>query len=175
MSSIYRLICLSHNPGILLDTEWHSGQDGRTVAEHTLTGIKQLPKEWGEGNDELLQHADCDLVIGSYSAPLVEVGWHPSSSRSDYVKWIDASWLRVLAHLYHAIANPQINMSRDHPVEFTWSADFQYWSPERLDRLRGELRFPLRVRPGQHGDQPEECACIGLCGTATCVARRSDV
>jgi hypothetical protein len=145
VSSIYRLICLSHNPGIPLDTEWHSGQDGRAVAESTLTTLKEMPQNWGEGDDELLEHANCDIVIGSYSYPLVEVGWHPTGGRWDYVKWIDVQWLRTLAHLYHVIADPNINVSRDSPVEFTWGADLTFWSPERVDRLRGELRFSPHI------------------------------
>lgn len=126
MSSIYRLICLSHDPGIELDTEWQSGQDGRSVAE---TALRQPGRAESE---EIRNHDNCDLVIGRYSASLVEVGYLPYNTN---VHWVDVEWLRVLA-----VASEGTPFPRG-------------WSAERVRRLRPYLNLRTRI-------PPRDCACI---------------
>ncbi len=94
MSSEYRILCLSHDPAIVVPSEdgWHRPEEAlAAVADRT-------------GPAEL--HANCALLVGRYSYPLVEVccprqtairqpghsGYHPNSD-----EWVDAAWLRLLA------------------------------------------------------------------------------
>jgi hypothetical protein len=117
MSSIYRLICLSHDPGLELETEWQSGSDGRRIAETVLRTIST-----DYATEELAQHAHCDLVIGRYSYPIIQVGY--LTHRVNPVSWIDAEWLRVLveAVVRHGTGD-QLTMP-------------QGWTPERCRRIR---------------------------------------
>jgi len=91
MSSVYRLLCLSHDPAIPVEhPEWPSFQPALAAAkDRTL-----VPTE----------HKTCDLLIGQYSYPLIEVCCpasrsmgtaHPGCHSDD--RWIDAGWLRLLA------------------------------------------------------------------------------
>lgn len=117
MSSTYNLICLSHDPALILHTEWHSGGGGREIAAEQL-------RDPAAGCDEVRLHADCDLVIGRYSYPLVEVGYLPDR-RYGHVQWVDADWLRLLAHL----------AGGDHgEVRLP-----HWWTLDRARRLRGDL------------------------------------
>jgi hypothetical protein len=116
MSSMYRLICLSHDPGLTLDTEWHSGANGRAAAEADL----RHPGE--SAHEEVRQHARCDLIIGRYSCPLVEVGYLPYNTN---VHWIDSAWVRPLAML-----------AATEPTDLRLPGG---WTWPRLLRLHGEL------------------------------------
>lgn len=122
MSSMYRLICLSHDPGLTLDTEWHSGANGRAAAELDL----RQPQD--SAHEEVRQHARCDLVIGRFSYPLIEVGYLPYNTN---VHWIDVEWVRALATLATS-GLADLRMPRG-------------WTPERLIRLRSELGIDLDV------------------------------
>ncbi|HET9889684.1 MAG TPA: hypothetical protein VFQ42_04215 [Mycobacterium sp.] len=134
MSSVYRLICLSHDPGLELDTEWHSGSDGRRTAEEVLRQLVHggVRPARGEGQDELLDHAGCDLVIGEYSSPLVEVGYLPYNTN---VHWIDIEWVRVLAASV-ILHDRQGNQIPPFP---------RGWTAERVRRLVPHLRMPERI------------------------------
>lgn len=87
MSSAYRLICLSHDPGIVLDEpEWHN-------LPAALAAITRADT-WG--------HADCDLVVGRYSYPLIEVicpsqcGRRRRHGLHSHDPAFDVGWLRLL-------------------------------------------------------------------------------
>ena len=56
MSSTYRVLCLSHDPAIVAADDYQRPE----TAEAAIT----------EG---IAEHAGCDLVIGRYSYPLVEL------------------------------------------------------------------------------------------------------
>ena len=114
MSSVYRLLCLSHNPAIVLDHEYHSGSDGLNRAVAAL----RAPVEG---------HPHCDLAIGRYSYPLVEVGIATTTHR---VEWVDADWLRLLWHAHRL----------DHEGLSAAATRLQRpWTRARLDRLGPEL------------------------------------
>lgn len=133
MSSIYRLICLSHDPGLVLNTEWQSGLDGRRDAE---TALRQPDRS---EHEEVRDHADCNLVIGRYSASLVEVGQLPYNTN---VHWVDVEWLRVLAAavLIHDKTGNQIP-----PMPHGWTAD-------RVRRLAPHLNMePIAPTVGIRG------------------------
>lgn len=111
MSSTYRLICLSHDPGLVLDAEWHSGADGRNTSAGALLSR--------EGSAEIESHTQCDMAIGRYSYSLTEVGYVEYGST---VRWIDAEWLSVLA----ALPEPPAKWPRG-------------WTADRIHRLRRHL------------------------------------
>lgn len=110
MSSTYRLICLSHDPCLVLGTEWQSANDGHNASEGALMSR--------EGSDEIETHADCDAVIGRWSGGLIQVGYMPYTD----VRWIDAEWLRALALVAESVT--------------AWPRG---WSADRVRRLRGVL------------------------------------
>lgn len=94
MSSKYLILCLSHDPAIVIEGsgDWHS-------PEPALAAI-------AERAGEIRQHPNCALLVGRYSYPLVELCcprqtairrpghnvYHPNSD-----EWVDAGWLRLLA------------------------------------------------------------------------------
>jgi hypothetical protein len=136
VSSMYRILCLSHNPALELETpEWHSGDDGRVKAEHAAAHPEDL--------DGLAEHTACDLLVGRYSYPLVEVGcpavirdsgrphppgtYHPRST-----EWVDIEWLRLLWLAQQAEEGPLLRAAA---TLSGWC-----WSPARLNRLANVLR-----------------------------------
>lgn len=97
MSSVYRILCLSHDPAIAFGgveergVEWNAPEPALEAIRYRNNGAAEA-------------HPHCDLIVGRYSAPLIEVccpagrsndPHHGSSHRGDL--WIDASWLRLLA------------------------------------------------------------------------------
>jgi hypothetical protein len=116
---VYQLLCLNHDPAIILDQEWHSGSG--TAIPDALAAITNPPGE----------HRNCDLIIGRYSYPLVEVccpGNHGPYTHTD-PRWIDACWLRLL-----------LAASRVPELAEQCQRTSLCWPPQRLDRLRHELR-----------------------------------
>lgn len=129
MSSDYKILCLSHNPAIVIEGDWHSSRDGHIIA----LAVAANPV----GHEATRQHAHCDLLVGRYSYPLVEVACPPSrpgdTKHSGFhreAKWIDASWLRLLAAAYASTDNAVLQAAQR--VSGCWSAD-------RVNRLRYEL------------------------------------
>lgn len=124
MSSTYRILCLSHDPAIVLEEpEFHSGAAGHAGAEAAVAA----------GIDG---HTDCDLLIGRYSSPLIEVGCprHGDTPHLHGANWLDIDWLRLLALAYrHPEGTPERQAADQ--VRACWSA-------ERLHRLRNELNLP---------------------------------
>lgn len=124
MSSTYRPICLNHNPAIVLDPEL-------TYDEAKTLGTR----------DRFQGHEQCDLVIGRYSYPMVEVAClgrdfpGPTGCKSYHggIQWTDRSWLRLLL-----AAAPSIDAELLRPL-FAGC-----WPLERLERLRVELDLPAQ-------------------------------
>lgn len=131
MSSDYRILCLSHDPAIVTDAEWHSSAGGREAAERAAAAPVEC--------DILREHVGCDLLIGRYSYPLVEIGcpvgaagphhigYHPHAAQ-----WVDAGWLRLLCAVTLADSTPGIAAVLRGSVTHCWTA-------ERARRLRYQL------------------------------------
>lgn len=138
MSSTYRILCLSHDPA----TE---------VSEYTSPEAAEAAIR-----DGLAQHQHCDLLIGRYSYPLIEVGCPsrlgaPASGQrgcNGYhrdTEWVDSGWLLVLAHARHAAALPE---GIDRHV------DVSCWTEQRILRLREELGLELPPRVDESSTEP---------------------
>ncbi|HEY5834922.1 hypothetical protein [Streptomyces sp.] len=146
MSSTYYAICLSHDPALVIDREIR-----RDTVDHL------------NNRDGLGDHQACDLVIGRFSYPLIEVaclgrqlpGPTGCTRQHSGVEWIDSDWLRLL-HSARPHTDPEL--LRRHT--------FGCWPPERLHRLRDELGLPapaVPVAPEGSGPSPAAtCKCPGL-------------
>lgn len=126
MSSTYGILCLSHDPAIDTGHQCHTPDE---AAQRIAGGI--------EG------HAACDLLIGRYSYPLVEVGCPASKTQPAQLRcghsstvWVDAEWLRLLAAC-RTSSDPAVRDAAEHLRQMCWS-------PERVDRLRAELGLEPR-------------------------------
>ncbi|MYR36378.1 hypothetical protein GTX14_04845 [Streptomyces sp. SID4944] len=120
MSSTYRVLCLSHDPAIIIDGDWRRAEGAEEAVAAGVDG-----------------HPHCDLIIGRYSYPLVEVGCPPSRDHRAKVTcyhnstaWTESEWLRLLAAAYH---------SSDEAVRTLAAKTSRCWAGERLHRLRAEL------------------------------------
>lgn len=119
MSSSYRPICLSHDPGLVIDRE-----------------IRRDAVDSFNSRDGLEGHGSCDIVIGRWSGGLVELacpgmqlpGPTGCTHRHSSIEWIEADWLRLL----HA-ARPVVDSG------LLARSTFRCWPPERLNRLREDL------------------------------------
>jgi hypothetical protein len=122
MSSTYRILCLSHDPAIVAtDDEYPSPE---AVEAALAAGLDS--------------HPGCDLLIGRYSYPLVEVGCPPTTRERpgqhaclthSVTVWVDVAWLWVLAAVYQAKG----------AQTFESGHAIRHWPWERLRRLREEL------------------------------------
>lgn len=97
MSSDFDILCLSHDPAIVIGSDWpytRSPNDALYAAAN--------PGEY----EHLREHTNCDLLVGRYSAPLIEVACPgtrphcPGHHRYDYGNWTDRSWLKLLHAAY---------------------------------------------------------------------------
>lgn len=126
MSSTYRAICLGHDPAIVIhggweNSEWNNPADAQTAVRNR--------------SGALALHAKCDLVIGRYSSPLIEVGcpagarhprrWHPHTT-----EWVDIGWLRLALAAVKTDNQEVLKAAGEVPG---------CWLPERVGRLRGLL------------------------------------
>jgi hypothetical protein len=122
MSSTYRPICLSHDPALVIDRE-----------------IRYDTIDQFNNRDGLDGHQTCDIAIGRFSYPLIEVAClgrqlpGPTGCKTHHggTEWVDADWLRLL---HAARPTADSDLLRRHT--------FGCWPPERLHRLRNELALP---------------------------------
>lgn len=134
MSSLYRILCLSHDPAIVLpDLEWANPQ-GMQCA---LAATESHPEDFADALDA---HRTCDLMGGRYSYPLIKVYCPPFREGRlapchlhNDGRWIDASWLRLLSAVYAA------DDAGRAPTSIAASRVDKCWSKDRLRRLRIEL------------------------------------
>ena len=119
MSSNYRLICLSHDPAIVVTND---GDAPRSL-EAAL-----------EARTHDTQHTHCDVIIGEYSYPLVSaycIGSRNHTHREP--AGINVKWLRLLLAASVAPTNPGLTAAI---AAFT---GYGCWTPERVHLLRLEL------------------------------------
>lgn len=124
MSSTYKVLCLSHDPATVYS--------GYRTPEGAVEAILAGPEE----------HPRCDLVISEVSGAPVRFGCPPAADLRagqhvcwghQRVEWVDADWLRLLAHAYEGPGGDAVVRSLLHgPMK-------RCWSRERLVRLRYEL------------------------------------
>lgn len=131
MSSQYKILCLSHDPTIEVTTpEWYRPEQAEEAIRAGVEG-----------------HENCDLMLGRYSYPLIELGCPstiPSQSRTGahkcyghrHTQWIGVEWAALLSY-----AQQQPDGSAMRGVAS--AVKLQCFSPERLRRLRMELGYGL--------------------------------
>lgn len=128
MSSTYRILCLSHDPALTFG-EYDSAGDAEAAVR---AGVDEHPR--------------CDLLIGRYSYPLVEVGCPSSVGREGAAPdrhgvhsgtlWVDAVWLRILASVQQS--------GTEQMRALTGDSRLSCWQRDRLRRLREELGLDVR-------------------------------
>ena len=121
MSSAYRILCLSHDPAIDASPDASS-----------------LGAAWYAYVEARHAHPHCDLVIGRYSYPLVEV-FCPTNSGGSHVHSvtmsIDARWLRLLLAASTAAPGTALALAIEGLP--------RCWTIERVKRLAIELDGPV--------------------------------
>lgn len=129
MSSDYRILCMNHDPAIVIDHDWHTAAEAIAVACEPASHELVVP------------HENCDLLVGRYSYPLLEVCCPPrkdvAGPHATYVhrepQWIDVKWLHILRAAKTVPPAEQLKEAI-RQVQTCWTA-------ARLERLRGELRI----------------------------------
>lgn len=132
MSSTYYVLCLSHDPAITVN------DPGYNRAEEAEAAVRDRPSG----------HEGCDLMIGRFSYPLVELGCprsadQPESLRPSVLRcyhggtmWTGKEWLLLLAAAYQ---------SDDPTVREAVKAGNHSCLPwDRLRRLRVELGIAVK-------------------------------
>jgi hypothetical protein len=121
VSSNYHLLCLSHDPAIVIDCDFRLDEVEAVTREHEAPA----------------GHQDCDIVAGRFSCPLIEAGCFgrtlrgPSGCKGIHHRgpiWTDSNVLRLLHY-----AAPSVDQETLRP--FVTGC----WPLERLRRLRREL------------------------------------
>jgi len=120
VSSTYSAFCLAHNPALQI------GPDLTCDEANNLTS-----------RDRLGGHQDCDIVIGRFSYPLLEVACPgsqlpgPTGCKGSHrsIEWVDVTWLRLLA-----AAAPLVPADIHERITARGC-----WPLDRLHRLRNEL------------------------------------
>jgi hypothetical protein len=120
VSSNYRLLCLSHDPAIVIDRDFYLQEIEAVTRDH----------------EALQGHEGCDIIAGRFSYPLIEAGCigkvgMPDTGCKGYhngVEWIRSEVLRLL----HAAA-PSVSEEILRPFVT------RCWPLERLRKLRVQL------------------------------------
>lgn len=126
MSSDYRILCLSHDPAIVVDLNWNNPE--QAIAAALAPG----------SHPESALHEHCDLPIGRFSYPLVEVccpagnGTFAHGVHLEPV-WLDRDYLVLLATALAVEGNPQLAAAVQQVTRRGC------WTAERLRRLRVEM------------------------------------
>jgi hypothetical protein len=132
VSSTYRVLCLSHDPAIVAADDFQRPEHAEAAIADGVTG-----------------HENCDLAIGRYSYPLVELGCPAAPGRPKHLRpnmvtcyhgstiWIDRDWLWILAAAYQS-PDPDMRAA----IEKGHTRQCLPW--ERLRRLRNELDFTIK-------------------------------
>lgn len=132
MSSDYHVLCASHDPALVITF----GGEYRSYAEALAAAADPAQ------DDRLVAHVGCDLLVGRYSTPLIEVacpggerckpGWH----RFDSGERTSAGWLRLL-HAAHVRGDDVTSMRLP-----------ACWTRERVLRLAVQLGIkPEEAKP----------------------------
>jgi hypothetical protein len=126
VSSEFRILCLSHDPAIPIDHDWHRFDEANAAACDPASHELVAP------------HKNCDLLTGRWSGALVEVccpaagEW--AHGRHTAPQWIATDWLRLL-HKAIELNEPDMH-DAVMPLVRTGC-----WSAQRLRRLRREFGY----------------------------------
>lgn len=121
MSSNYYVLCVSHDPAIVVDHDYGSPGEALAAAAEPAK------------HEQLREHLNCDLLVGRYSYPLVKAACPggprctPGFHRHDADTWTDAGWLRLLHAAYL------------HGDDLTGMRIRACWTKQRVLRLGREL------------------------------------
>ena len=131
MSSDYKLLCMSHSPALVIDRgDCQNWQEPEPAIAAALD-----PAKYG-----VEEHVRCDLLIGRFSYPLIEVccagGPRGRTAHAVHTSptWLDKQWLVLLHAAMAAPADPGLKAALE-PLQRRHSC----WSWERLDRLAPHL------------------------------------
>lgn len=130
MNTSYRILCLSHDPAIILEPEWGDAYEALSAVASPDEHVK------------LAHHAGCDLLVGAWSPRLEALACPPRAYSGHppthaFPEWLPVDLARVLGAA-HQIPLPDAGLS----------AALKHlpacWSPTRIHRLR-ELLLPAPV------------------------------
>lgn len=130
MSSTYRVLCLNHDPAIVIDRNWNNGPEAIDAACSP------------DRHEVLEAHVECDLLVGRWSGSLCEIGCPPQYNGSGQrdacshraVNWVSVDWLRLFAAALQALPNPALEKALE-----VFRRPYRCWAPSRVERLRGVL------------------------------------
>jgi hypothetical protein len=125
VSSDYRILCMTHDPAIVIGHDWTNAPEAIAAACDPAN------------HEAVAAHKDCDLLVGRYSYPLVEVCCPAGTGKWAHnthlaPQWIATDWLRLL-HQAVELNDPALASSVKTLV------GRGCWSAQRLRRLRDEL------------------------------------
>lgn len=144
MSSVYDLLCMSHDPALAV-----TGRGWTTPEEAIAAALEPTMHDW-----LVEDHGKCDLLVGRYSASLVEICCpasreHGGHNRHNSPQWIDRDWLVLLRAAMAAPADPALRAAIEDVARGQ-----SCWTWQRLDRLASEFGLkassmdtPLPIRP----------------------------
>lgn len=130
MSSVYRILCLNHDPAIVIDRDWGNGPEALDAACNP------------DRHEALEAHAGCDLLVGRWSGSLCEIGCLPEPNATANSgaclhagpQWISVDWLRLFAAALRALPNPELEKALA-----VFRRPYRCWGPSRVERLRSVL------------------------------------
>jgi len=126
MSTSYRILCLSHDPAIILEPNWAGFDQALAAATDPAKHV------------EIANHAECDLLVGTWRGGLFLITCPPRPHpREDGHHRLpvggDIDWLRLLSAAYQAeLPDPRLTAALKRLPEC--------WSAERVYRLRHLLQ-----------------------------------
>jgi len=130
MSSTYRGICLNHTPALAFPAD-SVYQDLHQFVAMIQAGKKLATRDRTD-TLEILAHAGCDVVVGAYSYPLVEVYCLPNlDHRHVRPEPFDAKALNELWHLLNSNRRADRREARRAMAAFPTPC----WGQDRLNML----------------------------------------
>lgn len=129
MSSAYRLLCMNHDPAIVIP-----GPDWNRPEPAIAAALEPDTHGW-----LVEDHGKCDLLVGRYSYPLIEVCCpaamgHLAHGTHAVPHWIDRDWLVLLRAAMKAAPDDGLTAAIS-ALRRTASC----WTFERLERLAPHL------------------------------------
>lgn len=130
MSSVYRVLCLSHDPAIHV-ARWENDDCEAAIA----AALDPATRE------DLAEHERCDLMVGRYSAGFVEACCPARQGRLAHGRHIAPQWID---HKYLALLSAALDVA-DGPLATAVGEITRHgcWTEQRIRRLRIELGLEI--------------------------------